>query len=119
MIPVADIASNTFNLVNRLREISEKIKNAELTNIIADLSLDLAELKMKLASVLEENTTLKQRLHDIENAAGEPCPKCHKRTWGVESSRADPVFENVGGIRRLYKCSACGFAENQFFTPKK
>ncbi|PPU55347.1 hypothetical protein XdyCFBP7245_13870 [Xanthomonas dyei] len=51
-----------MQLVSRLREINKNIENAEFSNALADLGLELAKLKSELASVVEENTNLKTRL---------------------------------------------------------
>jgi regulator of replication initiation timing len=102
----------------KMKEISDKIKNAELRNLVGDLSLELAEIKTQLAEVSDENRQLKLKVRELESAEGEPCPKCFKRGWHVESSQRDPMFGDLGGIRRIYKCSVCGFSESTLITPK-
>lgn len=54
--------ATSMQLVSRLREINKKIKNAEFSNALADLGLELATLKSELAAVIEENTSLKAQL---------------------------------------------------------
>ena len=54
----------------------------------------------------------------LESTEGEPCPKCHKRGFQLESSREDPTFGVLGVIRRLYKCSFCGFTEEKQVATK-
>ncbi len=110
--------STAILLVSRLKEISENIKDAEFKNLLADLSLELANAKLKIASLIEENTELKSKLRVIENTEGEPCPKCHKRGWHLEESKPDKIFGDLGGMRRLYKCSICGFSEGKLETPE-
>jgi regulator of replication initiation timing len=117
MIEVISSVTTAIKLVSRLKEISEKLKDAQLNNLVGDLSLQLADLKVKLATVVEENVTLKQRVRELQNVEGEPCPRCQKRSWQLESSRRDSVFGSLGGMRRVYKCSSCGFSEEQLFTP--
>lgn len=109
--------STAIDIVKRLRAVNENIKNAEFSNLIADLNLEFADLKLKLAGVVEENVKLKTRIRELENSEGDPCPKCRKRTWELESSRPDPQFGDLGGIRRTYKCSDCGFTEQKLITP--
>jgi len=87
--------------------------------LVADLNLELAEIKMQLAGVLEENTRLKSRISDLESIEGEKCPKCRKQGWQLESSQPDPLFGQAGGIRRLYKCTLCGFSEDYLLTQRK
>lgn len=54
--------ATSMQLVSRLREINKNIENAEFSNALADLGLELAKLKSELASVLDENTDLKTQL---------------------------------------------------------
>jgi hypothetical protein len=54
--------STSMQLVSRLREINKNVENAEFSNALADLSLELAKLKLELAGVLEENNKLKAQL---------------------------------------------------------
>ncbi len=110
--------STAISLTKRLREISEKIKNAEFTNIIADLNIELAELKLTMAAMMEEKIELEKRIKELESVEGEPCPKCGKNGWQLEHSEKDQVFGVVGGVRKTYLCSYCGFSEEELVTPK-
>jgi hypothetical protein len=100
-------------LVSRITTISKTIRDAEFKNLLADLNIELADIKIKLAEVVDENGRLKQRIRDIERAEGEPCPQCHTRPWELVQSRPDPTFGSLGGMRRTYKCSVCGFTEDK------
>ena len=51
-----------ISMTKRLREISKNIENAEISNLLADLSLELADTKMSLVDLKEENTSLKTKL---------------------------------------------------------
>lgn len=110
--------STAISLVSRLKKISENIKDAEFKNLLADLSLELADAKMKLAILLEENAKLMNRIRELENTEGEPCPKCRNRSWQLEGSRKDRDMGDLGVLWRTYKCSSCGFTEEQMFTPR-
>lgn len=101
----------------KMMEISEKIKDAELRNLVGDLSIKLADIKIQLANVTEENTQLKARVRALESTEGEKCPKCRKPGLQLESSRLHPLFGEVGVIERMYKCSLCGFSESKQITP--
>lgn len=114
---ISSIAT-ALSLVSRLRTISATIRDAEFKNLLADLNIELADVKMKLAEVVDENAKLKQKVRELERAEGDPCPKCHKRTWELIDSRPDPTFGDLGGIRRKYKCSACDFSEETLVPPK-
>lgn len=109
--------STALSLTSRLREISANIRDAEFKNLLADLSLQLADMKLKLADVMEQNRVLTERVRELEQADGEPCPKCRKRSWELQGSRPDPLFGQLGGTRRSYKCSSCGHAEETLITP--
>ncbi|HLG15399.1 MAG TPA: hypothetical protein VJH03_12985 [Blastocatellia bacterium] len=118
---MADIVASittAISLVSRLKKISENIKDAELKNLLADLSLELAEAKMRMANLLDENANLHNKIRELESAEGEPCPKCRKRTWEIEKTRKDGDFGDIGVIWRTYKCSLCGFTEEQMIKPK-
>jgi hypothetical protein len=108
--------SKAIETVKKLRQITDKVKDADLKNLIADLTLELAEMKMQLADVIDENRKLIARNADLENSEGERCPKCRKQGWQLDTSFPDPTFGDLGGIRRVYKCSQCGFSETKFIT---
>lgn len=96
----------------------EKLKHAELKNLLADLNMQLADVKIELASVMQENSDLKTKIRELEAAEGDPCPHCRNRGWHVEKSERDRMSGEVGGIRRTYKCSLCGFSESRLEFPK-
>jgi DNA repair exonuclease SbcCD ATPase subunit len=118
MSDLISTVSTAISLTKRLREINENIKNAEFTNILADLSLELAEVKLKMASLIEEKGELQKKIRELESIEGDPCPKCKKNGWQLEKSVKDSVFGDLGGIRRTYVCSYCGFSEEELVTPK-
>jgi hypothetical protein len=109
--------TNAINLVLRLKKISDHVRDAEFKNLLADLSLELAEAKLKMASLMDENLTLQNRIKELENVNGDPCPKCHKRGWHIEKSVPDKMFGEAGALRRTYQCSLCGFTEERVETP--
>lgn len=85
----------------------------------------IMELRQAALTIQEENVHLRNRIleleakvKELESIDGEPCPRCRKRTWIVESSKPDPTFGDLGGIRRTYKCTNCGFTETTMITPK-
>jgi hypothetical protein len=106
---------SAITTVKKLAEISDKIKNAELRNLIGDLSLKLADLKMELSEVTNENTELKKKIRSLESTEFDPCPKCRARAWQLQGSVPHPDFGTAVSVR-TYKCSACGFSEKQEFT---
>ena len=52
--------NNSLALLTRLREISQNIKEAEIKNIIADISLELADTKLAAADLKEQIVTLRE-----------------------------------------------------------
>ncbi len=46
-------------------------------------------------------------------------PECRKRRWQLESNHRDSFTGELGGIRRTYKCSFCGFSEEKLVIPLK
>jgi hypothetical protein len=104
--------------VKKLKEVGDKIRDADLKNLLADLSLELAEIKTQLADLTDENRQLKTKIRELESVECDPCPKCRKRGWHLEDSHPDPTFGPLGGIRRIYQCSLCGFSESELITPK-
>jgi len=85
----------------------------------------IMELREAALALQEENISLKSQVMELqgkvrklESFEGEPCPKCRKPAWVVESSKPDLQFGDLGGIRREYRCTECGFTESQLVTPK-
>ena len=85
----------------------------------------IMELRQAALSIQEDNVQLRNRVlelearvKELESGAGEPCPRCRKKTWIVEKSEPDPTFGRLGGIRRTYKCTECGLSESTTVTPK-
>jgi len=85
----------------------------------------IMELREATLGFQEENINLKnqvlelqEKVRKFESFKGEPCPRCRKPAWIVESSKPDRQFGPLGGIRREYRCTECGFTESQLVTPK-
>jgi hypothetical protein len=112
---IASIA-NAISLTKRLKEISDNIRDAEIKNVLADLSLELAETKLKVAELVSQNAELKYQLQNIDASPADPCPRCRKRTYTVSKSEPDKEFGALGGLRRTYVCSVCGFTESKIET---
>lgn len=70
MNDVLSSVGHAINLAKRLREISKNIEDAEFKNILADLNLELADTKLALASVMEENAQLKLELTQFKHSQG-------------------------------------------------
>lgn len=62
MSDLISTATSAIQIVTRLRDINKNIANAEFSNALADLAIELAEIKIKVAGLLEENEALRREL---------------------------------------------------------
>jgi hypothetical protein len=98
-------ATAALQLVGRLRDINKNIANAEFSNALADLAIELSELKIKVAGLLDENDQLKRQL------AKKQTPDLEFKEFAYYSSAGDGPFcpgcyDNHGKTIRLAKLSA-------------
>ena len=56
------IIGGAIKTVQKLREVSQKVKDADTLNLIADLNLSLADLKLQFADLQNENLRLQEEL---------------------------------------------------------
>jgi hypothetical protein len=61
--------AQAMSVASRLNEINKKIGDAEFSNLLADLQLELAEAKAKIADLVVENSDLRGRIAGLEGAA--------------------------------------------------
>ena len=101
----------------RLIETAKKLKNAEINNLLADLSIQLSEARIQISELMRENAELTERLQSVTSATGELCPKCQNRSFEIASTKPHPVFGDMGAKEREYTCSGCGFTESKFIEP--
>jgi hypothetical protein len=111
--------ASALALAKKLKEATDKTRDADTKLLVAELHVQLAEAKMELSNVLDENTRLKAKVRELENPQGAPCPHCHKRGWHVERSERDELTGELGGMRRTYRCSFCNFSEDKLVLPHK
>ncbi|PMN92604.1 hypothetical protein [Enterovibrio norvegicus] len=109
--------STALSLATRLREIGKTIEDAEFKNVLADLSLELADSKLKIADLVAENATLKEKLNALTSTAGELCPKCNNRSFELVSTKPHRTMGRLGAMERVYTCSTCSFSEPKLVTP--
>lgn len=129
MADVLSLVGTAIDTVKKLKEIAEKVKDADSRNLIADLSLALADLKIEIARLKEENLGLQTKLKqlatqdgraDLETrdgvlflkkeatngrAVGPYCPNCFETTRKLilMQDLRDTPFHSFGNFR----CSAC------------
>mgnify|MGYP001198615759 CR=1 FL=1 len=66
MISISSLESIITGL-KTVKDINDKLKNAELSNIIADLMMNTADLKINVSNLQLENHELKQKLSEKDN----------------------------------------------------
>ncbi len=118
MTDLISTASTAIQLVGRLREINKKIANAEFSNALADLAIELSELKIKVAGLLEENDQLKRQLAQKQSAVlefkdfayysasgdGPFCPGCYDGNGKtIRLTKLSEPFTAFGS----HSCSTC------------
>jgi hypothetical protein len=94
LVAALSAINTSITLVGRLREISKNMEQAELKAIIADLANELADAKLKMASLKDESVALREERAFLDAKAAGEKPKVQ---WGCY------IFEGDG---RLY-CPAC------------
>lgn len=114
---IQNAVTTSITIAKKLREVSERMKDAEVKLLIADLSIELANVKQNLAELLQENTDLREKLRAAETAEGDPCPRCRKRTWSLTSSKPSRRMGDMGVLDRTYTCSSCNFTETYTVAP--
>lgn len=113
MTDLISTVSAAISLASRLREIGKNIGDAEFKNVLADLSMELADTKLKVADLVAENAELKEKIRSLTSATGELCPKCNNRTFELISTKPHSLFGDMGTKEREYKCSGCDFTESK------
>ena len=67
MADIIGLLGTAVDSVRKLKEVADKLKNAELRNSIGDLSLALADLKLEVARLKEENLRLQGEMQQAKN----------------------------------------------------
>src|SRR5437899_2571928 len=122
--------TKAVDLVQQLRNITQKVKDAETQNLIADLLNSLADIKIQVAGLKEENLELRTELTSHQNRKSEAnkfehvgnvlylradaehkqpyCPRCfqidHRE---MTLTKVKPPFNDFGN----WKCAQC----NKYF----
>ncbi len=71
MPDIFDTLKKAFDLTKQLIELADAAKNAHAKMVTADLQVQLAELKVRLAGLLDENTQLKTDLKKAQSTEPE------------------------------------------------
>ncbi|NAW60475.1 hypothetical protein CAG58_00640 [Vibrio sp. V31_P5A7T61] len=102
MSDVLSSIGQAISLAKRLREISKNIEDAEFKNLLADLNLELADTKLALADVIEQNSQLKLEVNELKNSQGSNLSQLEFREFAYYGANDDGPF-----------CSACYETKNQ------
>ena len=116
--------STAISIAKRLNEIAKNIQDAEFKNLLADLSLELADTKLKLSEVISENAELKNEVTTLKHTKGGSeklvfknqmyyttegdgpfCPGCYD-TKGAKIRI--PEQKGHGAHFGKYRCPSCG-----------
>ncbi|GHV83961.1 hypothetical protein AGMMS50212_13010 [Spirochaetia bacterium] len=63
--------TTAVELIKKLTNLNEKIKNADLHNLIADLNFELAKSKNSISELIAENITLKEQIRLLSEKQNE------------------------------------------------
>ncbi len=66
---ITEALSSLVTTSKRLLEVAKNIRDAETKNLIADLNLHIADFKMKVVALQEENAQLKAQLRQRDDVA--------------------------------------------------
>ncbi|MCA9499131.1 MAG: hypothetical protein MRJ67_09320 [Nitrospirales bacterium] len=70
MNEIINSITTAITLAKRLKEISNNIQDAEFKNLLADLSLELADTKLRLSEIVVENSDLKEEISRLKHSQG-------------------------------------------------
>jgi regulator of replication initiation timing len=126
---MADFASigAALGSVKTLWELARSTQDAHLAmKISAELGAiqrQLIDVQQQAIALQKENQTQRNEIDTLkakldETVQAEPCPKCLKKGFRVESSRPHPTFGHLGALHRVYKCIFCEFTEGRVLQPK-
>jgi hypothetical protein len=116
-VDATNAISLALGITKKLREVSDRVKDADVKLLIADLSIQLADAKQQQADLMNEVTELRAQLQALAAGAFDPCPSCRKPTWSVASSKPSKHMGGLGVVDRTYKCSSCDFTETHTEVP--
>lgn len=94
--------ATALTVATRLRAINKNINNAEINDLLADLSIELSTTRVQIADLLDQNRLLKEKLvekNDWKERADEYVL--------VETKGGAVVREFVGDGISHYACPSC------------
>ncbi|MDR0873029.1 MAG: hypothetical protein LBN27_06120 [Prevotellaceae bacterium] len=121
MIEIVEAVNSAIETVKRLSALNEKIKDADVKMLIADLNIELANAKNNIAELLTENQRLKDEIKKLNKKRMEKlqfkggayysstgdgpfCQRCYdSKQLKNRLVENNPDFKFIGN----YKCSIC------------
>ena len=121
MVEIIAGLTSAIDIVKKINLLNDKIKDADIKMLIADLNIELANAKNSIAELVTENQKLKTEIYELKNTKiekmqfkggayfdangdGPFCAGCYdgknKRSRLVENN---PDFKFIGN----YICSVC------------
>jgi hypothetical protein len=71
----------SIGLVKQLRDISKNVSEAKFRNLLADLSVELADAKLKIAALKEELAAQADEIRELKRTP-DAKPKPSGKKWG-------------------------------------
>lgn len=68
---VIALAQSAIDLANGIRGVADKMKDADVQNLIADLRMALVDLKLAVATLKDENLSLADQIRELESRRDE------------------------------------------------
>ena len=116
-VDAVNALTTALGIAKKLREVADRVKDADVKLLIADLSIQLADARQEQADLMNEVTDLRQPVQALTAGAFDPCPRRRKPTWAVQSSKPAKVGVNLGAVERTYLCTSCQFTEANVEVP--
>ena len=104
MSELNDAIAQMLVLATRLRTHSEKLKDTHIKSMADELLVQLAELQINFEAFATEHAALKGQ---VQNPAGERCPRCGEIGWKLTGTRQDKAGRTV----QIYSCKSCKLKE--------
>ena len=122
MVEIITGLTSAIDIVTKLNALNEKIKDADIKMLIADLNIELAKAKNSIAELITENQKLKSEIDNLRNNKTEKlqfkggayydttgdgpfCPGCYdNKNKKIRLVDNDPNFKFIGN----YLCPVCG-----------
>jgi len=105
-------------ILDLLRNANDAQLATKISGEVANVQGRLIDVQQQALALQNENQDLRDEIRQLkakldDTVEAEPCPRCHRKGWHVESSKIDRDFGAAGISRRLYTCNFCEFSEEK------